>query len=210
MSGYLPTKDLQLQQWLANFVQVATENEPALGLIPADLAPIALEQSQFTASVSATQDAKINYETAVKTKAGVHKSLTKSVRTVVKKIQGNPSVPASLKTSLGINAGGGARTKTAPITPTTLVATPQATGVNTLAWNKSGNKTATQYVVYAKALTPGASITAETGWTMVGQTTRSKFDHVGVTPGQPLAYKVVAARANQASLPSAPVTVYGA
>ncbi len=43
---------------------------------------------------------------------------------------------------------------------------------------------------------------------LVGQTTRGKFDHTGVTPGQPLAYKVVAARAPQLSNPSLPVTVY--
>ena len=43
---------------------------------------------------------------------------------------------------------------------------------------------------------------------MVGQTTRARFEHVGVIPGMPMAYKVQAARAGLASNPSAPVTVY--
>lgn len=46
-----------------------------------------------------------------------------------------------------------------------------------------GNKANTQCVVYAKPLTAGATVTADTGWAIVGQTTRRKFDHLGVTPG---------------------------
>lgn len=208
MADYLPAKDLQLQQWLANFVLVATLNETALGLTTADITPISTDQGFFQSAMTQITNTKTAFEGAVKSKAVIHKTLVKDVRALVKKIQSNPNVTVVLKSQLGINATGGTRTKTPPVTPTTLVATPQAIGINTIAWKKAGNKTTTQYVVYAKPLTAGAKVSDASGWIMVGQTTRSKFDHIGVTPGQPVAYKVAAARADQTSLPSVPVTVY--
>ncbi len=157
----------------------------------------------------ATQNAKTAYDGATKNKEQVHKALVARIRPLVKTIQAKNFVAPALKAQLGINANTGGRTKTPPVTPATLVAVPLATGTNTLAWKKMGNKAATQYVVYAKPLTSGVSANADTGWMMVGQTTRSRFDHRGVTPGQPFAYKVVAARADQTSQPTAPVVVYG-
>ncbi len=210
MSGYLPTKDLELQQWVANFVNVAGDNLSALGLSNTDLQPMSDADILFTGDLAGLQVAKVVYDGAVKSKDQERKSLTAIIRPLVKKLQARPTVTPALKAQLGINASTGTRTKSAPVTPTTLVATPLATGINMLAWKKMGNKATTQYVVYAKPLTAGMTASGDTGWTIVGQTTRSKFDHTGVTPGQPFAYKVVAARADQASFPSAPVTVYGA
>lgn len=209
MSNYLPTKDLELQKWVDNFVAIAQANASALGIGDSDLLPIQGEDNQFTQALAALQIAKTAYDGAAKNKEQVHKALVARIRPLVKKIQATTYVPATLKTQLGINANTGPRTKTPPVTPSTLVAVPLASGTNTLAWKKMGNKATTQYVVYAKPLTAGTTPTADTGWMMVGQTTRSKFDHRGVTPGQPFAYKVVAARADQTSQPTAPVVVYG-
>lgn len=208
MPDYLPVKDLELQKWVDNFVAIATANLSALGISEGDLAPVQGEDNQFMQALIATQNTKTAYDGATKNKEQAHKNLTARIRPLVKKIQGSQNASLSLKAQLGINANNGIRTNTPPVTPATLVAVPLATGTNTLAWKKMGNKQATQYVVYAKPLAAGASANADTGWIMVGQTTRSRFDHRDVTPGQPFAYKVVAARADQFSQPTAPVTVY--
>ena len=133
----------------------------------------------------------------------------RDVRPLVRRIQNNPGVSDSLKAQLGINVQAPVRNKTAPIMPAAVQATPHAVGVNALKWSRTGNKTTTQYVILAKTLTGDARATDDTGWSIVGQTTRAKFVHAGVTPGVPMAYKVMAARADQSSLPSLPATVYG-
>lgn len=208
MPGYLPAKDLELSQWLANFITIAQANEPALGLTVSDLATLTGEQTQFASALVGINTAKLGVTAATKTKDAAHKTVTTNVRSIVKKIQTNKTVPVALKSQLGITVSANVRTNTPPVTLTTLVATAHAIGTNVLAWKKMGNKPNTQYVVYSKPITPSVSLDAETGWTMVGQTTRSRFDHKNVTPGQPLAYKIVAARAEQTSQPTAPVTVY--
>lgn len=208
MSDYLPTKDLELQQWLANFITVAGTNETALGLDGYNLSQMLADQTQFNNAFAGINPAKLALTAAAKTKDVAHKTVTANIRALVKKIQGTPDIPDALKLQLGINASTGARTNTPPVTPATLVATPLAIGTNVLEWKRMGNKPNTQYVVYSKPITPATNLDAETGWIMVGQTTRSRFDHTDVTPGQPLAYRIVAARAQQKSAATAPVTVY--
>ena len=86
--------------------------------------------------------------------------------------------------------------------PTSLLASPDSSGVNSLAWNRNGNKPATTFVIEAML---GASTTFE----QIGTTTKTRFDHTGQTPGVKATYRVTAERADISSLPSQSVTVYG-
>jgi hypothetical protein len=131
-----------------------------------------------------------------------------NARALAKRIQIHPGVPDSLKLQLGINAGSGARTNTPPVTPETLVAKPNANGTNALKWQKMGNKQNTSFVVFAKPITSLAGAQTDTDWEMVGTTTKAAFAHKGVTPGESMAYKVLATRAGNSSDPSEPATVY--
>lgn len=205
---YLPSKDLDLSRWLGNFITVAGANEETLGLTGYDLSALNHDQVQLSTALMAINAAKLSLISAAKSKVTARKTTTADIRAIVKRIQSNPSIPDTLKSQLAITASTGGRTNTPPVMPTTLVATAHASGTNVLAWKRMGNKPNTQYVVYSKLITPATRLEADTDWTMVGQTTRSRFDHIGVTPGQPLAYRIVAARAQQKSAATAPVTVY--
>lgn len=209
MPDYLPNKELDLQVWLNNFTTVAATNTTTLGITTAQIAVIQDDSTEFGDDLTLLAAAKAAYEGALQAKITARRQTESDVRALVRHIQNNPGVSDSLKAQLGINVPNPVRNKTAPVMPVEVQAIPEATGVNTLKWSKAGNKTTTQYVILAKTLTNGARVSDETGWNIVGQTTRAKFAHAGVTPGVPMAYKVMAARADQASLPSLPATVYG-
>jgi hypothetical protein len=208
MSNFLPDKDRDLVAWANNFITVATANLDALGLLSSDLTGLVGGAADMGTDLDTMTGLKAQFEAQVADKNDTRSFLESSARTLAKRIQAKGGVSTSLKVALGINANTGTRNRTAPVQPATLVATPQADGTNALHWNKAGNKQNTQYAVLAKSLTEGASVTADTDWTMVGLTTASRFKHNGVTPGSPMAYKVMAVRAGNSSLPSLPVTVY--
>lgn len=208
MADYLPNTDLELQAWAANFIAVAGSHADALGLPAAAIPNLQAQAARVSADLLAAFAAHAAATAAVQIKNADTKTMLQNVRALVNTIQAQPTVPDNLKALLGITVRAASGVSTPPITPTALVAEPHASGVNTLSWKTMGNKGTTQYVVYAKAYSPAVSLDAEAGWNMVGQTTRGRFDHRGVTAGQPLAYKIVAARARQVSSPSLPVTVY--
>lgn len=208
MSNYLPDKDKDLEAWLENFEGVAGDNLIALGLVAADLTDLSANTAGLSSGLSNIIDLKAQLERAVAEKDGFRRSAESEVRGIVKRIQAKPGVPDGLKVQLGINVKSPVINRTPPVQPAALLATPQADGTNTLKWHKNGNKTTTQYVVLAKTLTNGVSVSSDADWTMVGLTTKAVFQHQGVTPGVPMAYKVMAARAGLSSQPSLPATVY--
>lgn len=201
MYSYLPTKDADLEDWVGNFLTVAAANETALGIAAADLAPITADNTAYVNAIASVTTTKTAAKAATHSKDVAHKTLTHDVRLLVKRIQAHPGVSSTLKVSLGINPDNGTRTTTPPVTPKDLKANGSSLGVNSIAWNKNGNIPTTQFVIEAKK-------PADTTWNIVGQTTRSKFDHTGQTPGVKLEYRIIAARADKASVPSLSVTVY--
>lgn len=209
MPDYLPTKELDLQTWLTNFATVADSNKTQLGLTAADVLQVQDALAEFNNGLGLYSTQKAQLEGTLRDKNAARRSAEDEVRSVVRIIQARPGVSDGLKATLGITVPSGGRTNPPPTMPASLVAKPTVDGVNVVAWHRMGNKPGTQYVVYAKPLTNGARAFDETGWTFVGQTTRARFDHAGVIVGQPMAYRVMAARADQASLPSLPATVYG-
>lgn len=74
-------------------------------------------------------------------------------------------------------------------------------GTNELRWKRNGNQQGTTYYV---------QFTTDLGatWQTAGITTKTKFDHMGQTPGQRIGYRVTALRADRQSLPTATVWVY--
>ena len=158
-------------------------------------------QGGYGTSLNVMTTAKANLRSATKGKNGAMKGLTTEVRALVRKIQGNPAVTVALKASLGINTRDTPRVNTPPTKPTSLVATPDGAGINSLTWNRNGNKSGTVFVV--EVMTGGA-----TSFTFVKNTSKTKFDHTGQTPGATATYRVTATRAAMSSQPSAPAVVY--
>lgn len=173
MADYLPTQEQKLLVWLNNFLAVANSDISSLGIPQADLTALQTQVTTLTNDVTNVASSKAAYEGNVQTKDVSIVETTKSTRALVRTIQNNPDVSDGLKAQLGITVPSGTRTKTAPVTPSDVLATPQASGINTLAWNVAGNKATTQYAILAKTLTSGARVSDDAGWTMVGLTTKS-------------------------------------
>lgn len=209
MADYMPAPERELVTWVNNFLAVAGDNAAALGLSAADLADLAPKRDAFSDDINEAAAARARFESAVTVKETSRQEMQGDVRALVRRIQAHPGVSDALKRQLGVSVPSPVRNHTPPVPPADVQVMPAPNGVNSLKWSKAGNKSTTQYIVLAKSLTRGAGADADAGWEMVGQTTRSRFQHGGNTPGVPMAYKVLAARANQASLPSLPVTVYG-
>ena len=201
-ANYLPNPDAEFQLWLANFVTVAGANVAALGLLPADITALSGAQATFGGNLGQMKALQASAKAAVATKDASRKTVNNQVRSIVRRIQSNPAVTAALKNQLNINPRNTPKTRTPPAQPTYLLASPDSSGVNSLAWNRNGNKPNTTFVIEAML---GASTTFE----QIGTTTKTKFDHTGQTPGVKATYRVIAERADMSSLPSQSVTVYG-
>ena len=201
MPDYIPSGKPELQIWGANFVSVCSANQAVLGLTTSDMTTLNTLQTTFNTTVGSVKNAKNSLKSAVAAEANATKSFTGDIRSLVRKFQTNPAVLAPLKESLGINPRNKPKNRTPPITPTGLMVEGFSTGVNTVKWKRSGNKPNTIFRIQAQTGTSA-------NFVEVGSTNALTFDHIGQTPGVKIAYRVVAFRAKQASVPSTEVVVY--
>ena len=202
-NDFMPKGKTELMAWLANFNNAASGQMAALGLAAADMTALSNVATALNYSVAGVKTAKANLKAATQTETNATRSVSTTVRAIVRRIQANPAVNATQKASLGINPRNTPKNHTPPVTPTGLTAEAFSTGVNSLKWNRAGNKPNTVFIIEAQ-------IGASTQWVEVGAPTATKFDHIGQTPGVKVAYRVVASRAGMASVPTPAVTLYGA
>jgi hypothetical protein len=195
-----------LLDWV-NIVTVATANLATLGLTSSDISGLQGGGSDLSANVDAVHGLKAQIAAQYSDKTANKQYIGDAARLMIKKIDGTPTVPDSLKIQLGIPVPSGIINRTPPVTPASLLATPYADGFNALKWHNAGNKPTTQYLVLAKPVATPSNALMDDGWAIVGTTTRAAFTHMGVTPGAPMAYRVMAARAGNISNPSLPATV---
>ncbi len=198
---YLPTIEQNRLAWFNNFVTVATANVTLLAFTPTDLTALNGNVGGYTTAVTISATTRTAYHAANKNKTAANKTVTANVRALVRRVQSNPAVTPALKTQLQINPRTTPRTKTAPIAPTALLASPDADGTNTLTWNGNGNKARTTYLIEAM-------IGSATTFAVVGDTTAQSFAHRGQTPGVTVTYRVTASRAKMRSAPSQTAAVY--
>jgi hypothetical protein len=204
----LPTNDEKLLAWTNNFVTVATANLATLGIAASDLNGLAGGAADLSTNVDTLHSLKQQTASQYTDKTANKGIINSNARSLIKRVDGAPGVSDALKTLLGIPVPSGIVNRTPPVTPASLLATPHADGVNTLKWSTAGNKSATTYLILSKPITAPGSAATDDGWAIIGSTTRSAFKHFGVTPGAPMAYRVMASRADNVSNPSLPATVY--
>ncbi len=109
-SDYLPSQDAELVAWMTNFVTYANANLAALGLVAGDMTPVSTNQTTFNTTFNANIAAQNNAKNAAAAKDLARTNLEIVVRTVVRKIQGTPTVTNAQRQSLGISERGTART----------------------------------------------------------------------------------------------------
>lgn len=203
MAGsYFPSKDMDLDSWFKNFVQVAAQHETELGITAYDIASISGQTQDFDSAMTQAFAALMAYRGASAGKKTARKNAEKIIRTYVKRFQVNPNVSDATRAALQIPIYKKPSGPLIPVVPQQLMATPHASGVNNLHWKPNGNKQGVLYVVQAKPSGNGE-------WTTVGVSTKTRYAHLGNTPGMPMRYRVAAQRAQKISRVSNEAGVYG-
>jgi hypothetical protein len=208
MADYIPKSDRQMEAFLAAAVIVLDVEAPnAQGIIvkygvpKADIDDVQARLATFTTALNAADVAKAAQQNAVTTKDLRRSELEEKFRNLVQRIQVAPGVTDAAKSEAHLPLRDDTRSFSAPVAPTALVATPNASGFNDLAWDGSTNAAGIRFVIEAK-------IGAATEFSTVDVVTASKFRHAERTPGQPIVYRVRARRGEVVSAPSNTASVY--
>lgn len=201
-TDFLPGQDAALRKWLDDFTGSLMNYQSVLGITAAQMQTITLDKTTFQNALSDVSTTKTTLKSVVAAKETARQKAEADVRALVHNIQGNPNATPTIKAALGINTGNTPREHTEPVTPTVVTATAQSNGVNTLRWNRTGNKPTTIFIVEAQ-------IGTSTAWVQVGSTLKTRIALEGNVPGQRVNYRVYASRNKRNSAPSAPITVYG-
>lgn len=189
---YYPNKDADFMVWLGNFVNTATANLTALGLIATDIDPIKTLQPIFTSNLNDVETKKASLASAVATKDATKDSIIQKMRMVVNKIQANPAVTPALKSQLGISTHEGGHYPQHPIPPSELLAELLPDGSIELDWSRNGNAPGTQFVI-EYCLAPS------TTWTLLDVVTKTSFIHSGHPLGKAIQYWVKARKNSETS-----------
>lgn len=197
----LPKNDAELSQWLGNFITVANANLPALGLIAADVSVLQTLKNELDAKITADTTAREAASAASEAKQAAVKSAMTGATPRAKMILANPAVPAALKEQLGLKLPK-PRANTPPTTPVAVTVLASPNGVNAVSWSAGTNIRTTQYLVQQKRSQNGA-------WTIVGATTKQRFEHKVQVPGRHVLYRVIAQRGDVESAPSVEAVAYG-
>ncbi len=202
MDSIPPAKEAQLPIWSATFATNLATYKTQLGITDPDIANINALLATFNTALGNLNNAKKAQTSATQSKKAAQKALVTAERALIRRVPASPGATTAIRVALGINKRTGQRTKTPPTIPTEVVATTSADGVNTIKWNRNANKPATTFRIDMMK-------TGDTEWTFVDNTTKTKFDHTGQTPGVTIYYRVTATRSDMVSEPSQTASVYG-
>jgi hypothetical protein len=113
-TDYIPDPDNDFTTWLANLLTYAAANAAALGLVPADLAPLTAQQTAWTAALTDHGAAQAGARSAREAKDAARHALETAVRALVKRLQASADVDDAERRALGITVADTVRTATSP------------------------------------------------------------------------------------------------
>jgi hypothetical protein len=102
MADYLPGPDESYESWINNFVNYASANLAALGLVAGDMVPVTSAQTTFGNNLAGHVAAKAAAMAAKQDKDDARQALTALVRPLVRRLQAYPGITNGERASLGI------------------------------------------------------------------------------------------------------------
>lgn len=192
--------DGNLNTALQNFHTVCAANATALGLGLPDLTAILNATTNFTNDLNAVVAAKAASKAAASAKDAQKKASKAVVSQWAKTFRANVTVSDALLAQLMLPPHKTPGTKSAPTTPTALVASADGLGNVYMSWNRGANRNGTVFLIEFRT-----SPTAD--WAVLNSTTKVKFS-VQATPGSYIAFRVSAQRNSQTSAASTPVALW--
>ncbi|HEX8138350.1 MAG TPA: hypothetical protein VF544_12230 [Pyrinomonadaceae bacterium] len=112
MPDYIPGSDSDFNTWQSNFMTYVGANLAALGLTAADLAPLTSGQSEWATSYAAHVAAQTAAEGAQQTKKQTRDLFETTLRSLVRRIQGQPTLTDAQRAEMGISLRETPRTET--------------------------------------------------------------------------------------------------
>lgn len=120
MPDYIPGSDAEYDTWINNFVNYATDNSAALGLVAGDVTLLSNAQAAWTTAYNAHVAAAAAAQGARASKDNARTSSETTIRDIVRRLQASSSVDDQERAALGITIPEEGRTPVpVPTTPPT-------------------------------------------------------------------------------------------
>lgn len=116
MPDYIPTSDADFSAWLQNFITTALANPANFGLVTEDVTSLQTAAVQFSTARTASDSAQAAAQAATTEKASKRTAAEEIARTLVGRIQADPSVTDARRNQLGITVRSTTRTAVGPPT----------------------------------------------------------------------------------------------
>lgn len=112
MSDYIPRADSDFNTWQANLITYIGANLASLGLTAADLTPLTNTQTNWANNYSAYITAQASANGALQTKNSTRDTYETTLRSLVRRIQGLPTLTDAERAAMGISLRDTPRTAT--------------------------------------------------------------------------------------------------
>lgn len=103
MKDYIPHRSEELASWFVNFVEVLNDSASDLGLDPSDIAPLADACTDLESALTEQVTARSAAKAATARKNLKHTESDELIRTMVRRISGNPAMTDGLRCQLGLH-----------------------------------------------------------------------------------------------------------
>lgn len=197
-----PANDAEFAIWLANFILKADLHKSVLNLTATQITEINTKLTQFNTDLALKQQKKEESVAQTALVKNQRKFLNKLVGLLNQGFKGIDGLASNILEEMGLDPNEGNLSNTPPSAPTDLVATGTSDGINSLKWNRNGNRQGTTFIIDAK-------IANSTDWLMIDAVTGSKYKHKNQTPGVKVQYRIRAKRGELESGTSNTAVVYG-
>lgn len=199
---FYPANDAEFAVWFANLLAKATVNKTILNLTDERLTALDTKLNAFNTNLALKQQKRDEATAQTTLVSNLRKDLNKEAGLLNSGAKGIEGLPPNILEELGLKVGEGSAVSSPPAAPADLVVTGTSDGVNSLKWNRSGNRQGTTFIIEAKI--GGAS-----NWTIIDAVTGSTYKHKNQMPGVTAQYRVKAKRGELESGFSNTAVVYG-
>ena len=197
-----PSNDAEFAVWLANFINKATEHKTALNLTNPQITALEAKLVAFNANLALKQQKKEESVGQTALVRDERKDLNKDVGLLNNGFKAIDGLASNILEELGLSVNESNFGASTPSAPADLVATGTSDGVNSLKWNRSGNRQGTLFIIEAK-------LGDSNVWVMIDAVTGSNYKHKNQTPGVKAQYRVKAKRGDLESGYTNTAVVYG-
>jgi hypothetical protein len=181
---------------------IAAGGDPGYGVPAAQTTALTAANTALGSAITTKQAARDASKAATQQALTARTSILEALSAIGATIYNNPDVTNQMIAEAGYAVHDTAPTKHFPSQPSSLIATPDASGTVLLGWDGGSNVYGTSFVIEGRA-------SESDPWTFVTTTTRQRVSVAGFTPGQTYWFRVSASHNGQNSTASMPVAIWG-